>query len=257
MRNRVSRNAFAMDRDVNADAPLDDDITLPPLDNLPPLAPGPQVPAAPPTPATPAGTPGDQDATGQGRGAGRPRGVGGRPPGTKSKDAKESRDSSGSSSAEPKREQRSEPRPETKQDAKPDSRIVRVPARVPADLYDRALPLVKGIGRPSWGQLVAWTCQDHKTQVVAAIVAATTVEGRRPRGQGVVGTAGLQVTCRLFPDERPPVDAVLKDAQAKVKTKVTRTMVVLAALEVATTTTPTAGHDTAPDTPHDAVADSA
>jgi hypothetical protein len=209
-----------MDRDTSADTPTAPApaVKLPPVEDLPPL------PAAPPTAAARADAPAqkaepaaERDAAEQGRGAGKPRGSGGRPAGPRAKDAPTS-----------------ETKPEPKPDAKPTVTITRIPARVPGELYELALPLVKGLGMPSWGQLVSWTCADHRADVVASIVANARAESRRPRGQGVVGTAGNQVTARLYPDELAPLEAVMKDAKGKIDQKVTRTMVVLAALEVAT-----------------------
>lgn len=227
MPRRAARNSFALDRDTNADSPTAPApipaAKLPPVEELPPLT----APAAPePVPAAAAGQaaatrdPAPQLAEepegSQAKVASsKPRGSGGRPAGQRTKDTPAS-----------------EPKPE----AKADSKITRIPARVPGNLYDRALPLVKGIGRPSWGQLVSWTCQDHRGAVVAAIVAHAAEEGRRPRGQGTVGTAGNQVTARLYPNELAPIDQVMTEASRKVDQKVTRTMIVLAALEVATAT---------------------
>jgi hypothetical protein len=223
---RAPRNAFAVDRDTSADKPAQVAAAkLPPIEDLPPL-PAPAAPA-PPAAATAAvqeetvSSP-EQQATGQqGRGASKPRGAGGRPSGGKSKDA-------------PAGEAKPDAKPETKAETKSAVTITRIPARVPGELYELALPLVKGLGMPSWGQLVSWTCADHRSDVVASIVANARAEARRPRGQGVVGTAGNQVTARLYPEELAPLEAVVKEAKGKIDHKVTRTMVVLAALEVAT-----------------------
>lgn len=114
--------------------------------------------------------------------------------------------------------------------------ISKVPARVPAELYAGALSLVKGVGKPSWGQLVAWTCQDHGDDVLAQVLelAEASVGARRPRGQNREGTAALQVTARLDSAELAAVDEVLNRAHGKAERKVTRTMVIIGALTVAT-----------------------
>jgi hypothetical protein len=212
-----------MDRDTSADTPT----TPPSAATLPPVADLPPLPAsAPASPASRTTSPAEKaeaavdrphDVAEQGRGTGKPRGTGGRPAGTRTKDTSTS-----------------ENKPETKPESQPTVTITRIPARVPGELYELALPLVKGLGMPSWGQLVSWTCADHRADVVASIIANARAESRRPRGQGVVGTAGNQVTARLYPDELAPLEAVVKEAKGKLDQKVTRTMVVLAALEVAT-----------------------
>lgn len=113
--------------------------------------------------------------------------------------------------------------------------MTRIPARVPADLYEQATPLVKGIGRPSWGQLVAWTCIDHRDKVLDHVRSQIDGKGRRePRGQNREGTAGLQVTASVDTGELTAIDTIIKSVQAKTSdTKVTRTMVVIGALDVA------------------------
>lgn len=114
--------------------------------------------------------------------------------------------------------------------------ITAVPARVPTELYEAALPLVKGVGRPSWGQLVAWTCQDHSEAVKAELrsLAESAAAPRRLRGVNRAGSAALQVTARVSPEELSAVEAVRGGMGEGVV--VTRTMVVNAALRVATVT---------------------
>lgn len=120
--------------------------------------------------------------------------------------------------------------------------ITVVPAQVPVELYDKALPLITGIGRPSWGQLVAWTCQDKSTAILAELTEPDQSGSiRRPRGQNRQGTAGLQVTARLNADEFTAFDQVMQQASRKAETPVTRTQVVIAALTVATRAEATPG----------------
>lgn len=200
--------AFDLARDVQADAPaepsppppllpkLDDD--LPPLGPATGAKPGASRPAAEPAPRQERSEPTAGETP---KAAPRPRGTGGRAP-----TAEQSEDG-----------------------------ITKVPARVPADLYAAAQPLVKGVGKPSWGQLVAWTCQDHKDEVVATILEQAQESARRPRGQNQQGTAGLQVTARLLDKtELPALEEVVKAAAQRADRKVTRTMVLIAALTVAT-----------------------
>lgn len=115
-------------------------------------------------------------------------------------------------------------------------RITPVAARIPGPLYEASLPLVKGVGKPSWGQLVTWTCQDHDDEVrseVTALAEATTTP-RRLRGQNREGEATMQVTSRVLPAELAVLDELRETLDAAVDPLVTRTMVIVAALTVAT-----------------------
>jgi hypothetical protein len=205
-----------MDRDVQADAPAEPQPqTAAPLlpkldDDLPPLPAGPR-------PAMPSGTaPKRQE----------------EPASDPSLEAGRSERSAGESAKTPSRPRGTGGRPAAAE--QPVEAITKVPARVPAELYAAAQPLVKGVGKPSWGQLIAWTCQDHKDEVVSAVLEHARTTARRPRGQNLQGTPGLQVTARLDRSELPVVDEVMKLAGQKAERKVNRTMVVIAALTVAT-----------------------
>lgn len=202
--------AFAVDRDVEADAPTSTTTTglLPKFDDdLPPLTVTPPAPQPPAPTAVSAERASDVAEENDGTAGEKPksspraRGAGGRPAAGK----------------------------------EPVDTITKVPARVPGDLYTQALPLVKGVGKPSWGQLIAWTCQDHHDAVLAEVLAlvADSVGSRRLRGPNREGAAALQVTARVDALELEAVDDVLKRAQGKAKTKVTRTHVVIGALKVA------------------------
>ena len=111
--------------------------------------------------------------------------------------------------------------------------ITAVAVRVPAPLYEAALPLVKGPGRPSWGQQVAWTSQDHAEKVLEQVeaLAEAALAPRRLRGHGREGEAAMQVTARLLPAELAVVDEA---RNARESLQVNRTMVVIAAITVAT-----------------------
>ena len=121
------------------------------------------------------------------------------------------------------------------------SRITATPARVPVELYTRAEALVKGPGKPSWGQLVSWTCQRHADDVVAAVLdQLRPAEGLVPRGQNKRGRGTTQITARFTLEEQQAFDATLQQAQKQVDagslpagSRATATAVVIAALEVA------------------------
>lgn len=115
-------------------------------------------------------------------------------------------------------------------------RITPVAARIPGPLYEASLPLVKGVGKPSWGQLVTWTCQDQDDEVRSAVtaLAEATTTPRRLRGQNREGEATMQVTARVLPAELSVLDELRETVDAAVDPLVTRTMVIIAALTVAT-----------------------
>jgi hypothetical protein len=115
-------------------------------------------------------------------------------------------------------------------------RITPVAARIPGPLYETALPLVKGVRKPSWGQLVTWTCQDHASAVrkEVTVLAQATTTPRRLRGQNREGEATMQVTARVLPDELAVLDDLRETLNVVVDPLVTRTMVIIAALTVAT-----------------------
>ena len=121
------------------------------------------------------------------------------------------------------------------------SRITATAARIPVELYDRAEVLVKGRGRPSWGQLIAWTCQTRSDEVVAEVLALLRpVEGVLvPRGQNKRGVGATQITARFTAPEHSAFEhtraQALRAAQAapELPDEVTATAVVSAALAVA------------------------
>jgi len=121
------------------------------------------------------------------------------------------------------------------------SRITATAARIPVELYDRAEVLVKGRGRPSWGQLIAWTCQTCSDEVVAEVLALLrTVEGVMvPRGQNKRGVGATQITARFTAPEHSAFEHTRAQAQRAAQgspdlpNEVTATAVVSAALAVA------------------------
>ncbi len=119
-------------------------------------------------------------------------------------------------------------------------RITATAARVPIEVYDAAEDLVKGRGRPSWGQLVAWTCETREEDVVTEVISSLrpTPGVLVPRGQNKRGSAATQVTARFTPDEHAAFERARAAAEsaafaAGLDTPVTATAVVVAALSVA------------------------
>ena len=120
------------------------------------------------------------------------------------------------------------------------TRITVTAARIPISLYEAAEYLVKGPGKPSWGQLIAAACEDNQGEIVQAVVdrLGQNVRGGAPRGQNRRAAATTQITARFSPDELEPFQAVLSEATARAErfdgAPVTATAVVTAALGVAT-----------------------
>ncbi|WP_239341130.1 hypothetical protein [Frankia sp. CiP3] len=97
--------------------------------------------------------------------------------------------------------------------------------RVPRDLYLSVVErLLSGVERPSYGQLVAWTCEDYPDEVLNALP-RTAPGARIPRGRRLAAES-VQVTLR-GDAELPVID------QLAARAEMTRTAVTIAALTVA------------------------
>lgn len=112
---------------------------------------------------------------------------------------------------------------------------VAVAVRIPPTLYnDVNNNLLSGPERPSYGQLVLWTCEDHPDDVVAAVREALPQPGvRRPRGH-TLASEGVQITLRMTTEERDFLDGIADQARPTPQAKrITRTEVAAAALRLA------------------------
>ena len=120
------------------------------------------------------------------------------------------------------------------------TRITVTAARIPISLYEAAEYLVKGPGKPSWGQLIAAACEGNHEEVVEAVVdrLGQDTRGGAPRGQNRRAVATTQITARFAPDELAPFQAAMAEAIARAQrldgASVTATAVVTAALDIAT-----------------------
>jgi hypothetical protein len=118
-------------------------------------------------------------------------------------------------------------------------RITATAARVPVELYEVVEPLVKGPGKPSWGQLIAWTCRTRQEDVVGGVLAQLRPpEGLVPRGQNKQARGTTQITARFTLPEHGTFTETLEVARAAAAEEdlpipATATSVVIAALEVA------------------------
>lgn len=129
------------------------------------------------------------------------------------------------------------------------TRITVTPARIPISLYEETEHLVKGPGRPSWGQLVAATCQHHQDDVTAAVVDSFgRDQSSRPRGQNRSALPTTQISARFTPDEADSFSVAVRTATVRVRQScgddipVTATAVVIAALKVARRSTSARSH---------------
>lgn len=133
------------------------------------------------------------------------------------------------------------PRVEAEGQLPPARALTKRPARIPADLYAAAEPLVKGPGRPSWGQLVLWACTSEREAVLEHVVQqlAPDPDPLAPRGANRAGGVTTPIIPQFLGSEIEPVDEIQAAAQDQVEglgprpVKVTATAVVIAALKVA------------------------
>ena len=105
-----------------------------------------------------------------------------------------------------------------------------VAARIPTPLWQSVMdgPL-GGRERPSYAQLISWTCLDHPDEVIAQI-RASLVPDRTPRGRRLA-TPVNTITVRFRQDELAAFDELIERASTQGQ-RVTRTAGIIAALQV-------------------------
>lgn len=105
-----------------------------------------------------------------------------------------------------------------------------VAARIPTHLWDAVIngPL-SGRERPSYAQLITWTCQDQPDDVVRQI-RANLAPDRTPRGRRLAAPVNT-ITVRFRHDELAAFDELLETASTAGQ-RVTRTAGIIAALQV-------------------------
>jgi hypothetical protein len=105
-----------------------------------------------------------------------------------------------------------------------------VAARIPSGLWQQLVDtLLSGSERPSYAQLITWTCQDHPKEVIDRL--RSTGSDRTPRGRRVA-TPVNTIAVRFRTDELATFDGVLAEAAGSGPTP-TRTAGAIAAFEVA------------------------
>lgn len=111
-----------------------------------------------------------------------------------------------------------------------------VAVRIPKPLYDAVvIDLLAGQHeRPSYAQIVTWTCEDHRDEVLAEITHAAKLATRLPRGRKLASEV-VPLTLRFQPNEREALDDVMARCRDDVgdRRNITRTAAVIAALRVA------------------------
>lgn len=105
-----------------------------------------------------------------------------------------------------------------------------VAVRIPRPLYEAVVRDLLGplIEKPSYAQVIAWTCTDHPEDVRAELHRITELSARAPRGRRIAADT-VPLTPRFQPTELDTLDAVLRDVGGDA----TRTAAVVAALRVA------------------------
>lgn len=106
-----------------------------------------------------------------------------------------------------------------------------VASRIPTPLWQAVIdgPL-SGRERPSYAQLISWTCMDHPDEVVAQI-RANLLPDRTPRGRRLAMPVNT-ITIRFRQDELAAFDGLIERASDSGQ-RVTRTAGIVAALQVA------------------------
>lgn len=110
--------------------------------------------------------------------------------------------------------------------------LIVVAARIPTGLWQQVSDkLLSGRERPSYAQVLTWTCLDHPREVIDRIQVAAANQDRTPRGRRVAAPVNT-ITVRFRADELATFDALLSEAGGEGPAP-TRTSGVIAAFEVA------------------------
>lgn len=113
------------------------------------------------------------------------------------------------------------------------STVVVAAARLSQDLYDDLTAFLgRTTERPSYAQLISWTCQDQLDAVKDDLLHSAAPQARAPRGRAKASPFAL-VTPRFLPDEIGFVDAVQRQVSDQLGRPITRTQVICAAIRVA------------------------
>ncbi len=106
--------------------------------------------------------------------------------------------------------------------------------RIPRPLYEAVVHelLAGGVERPSYAQIVGWTCEDHPEAVLAELMRESETAARVPRGRRMAADS-VALTLRFQPAELTPLNRAIMQATDSRPAPVTKTAAVTAALRVA------------------------
>ena len=111
---------------------------------------------------------------------------------------------------------------------------VTLAVRIPRPLYEAVVHelLAGGVERPSYAQIVGWTCEDHPEAVLAELMRESETAARVPRGRRMAADS-VALTLRFQPVELAPLNRAIMQATDSRQAPVTKTAAVTAALRVA------------------------
>ncbi len=114
---------------------------------------------------------------------------------------------------------------------------VTLAVRIPRPLYEAVVHelLAGGVERPSYAQVVGWTCEDHPETVLAELMWESETAARVPRGRRMAADS-VALTLRFQPAELAHLNQVMTQATDSRQAPVTKTAAVTAALRVAVKT---------------------
>ncbi len=110
---------------------------------------------------------------------------------------------------------------------------VTVAVRIPRQLYEVLVRdlLAGNAERPSYAQVVGWTCEDHPEAVLEELAWESETKGRKPRGRRLASDS-VALTLRFQPDELEHLDRIITRTATTTR-KTTRTAAVTASLRAA------------------------
>lgn len=143
-------------------------------------------------------------------------------------------DTQGGASARPARGRGGRRAASTPNEPEVSPNAVTLAVRIPRPLYETVIDelLAGGAERPSYAQVVGWTCEDHPEAVLAELMWVSRTDARVPRGRRKAAES-VALTLRFQPKELEPLEQVIRQASGSRGAQVTKTAAVIAAFSVA------------------------